>query len=297
MDELKAKHKKEVRGFESEKRNALRNIKGSAGKGKKGKEVFAIAEDEWVIKFQSLTERHQTELELLANNNKCGVPENREDQGIASSHEPTEEEKVEKAKQKALAKRLHKKQQQTAKEKAREKKIEDEKKNAPNPRQLEIDAITTLYLAKKNLDIEEVAADGNCLYRAVAMQLKLILPETEKTHQNLRSICADEMLSKKVEYEPFADLQEMKVNSFEEYVEKVRNSSEWGGHLELRALAQSLEKTIVVYSIEEPLEIKFQSGDPEKDEDDYDHKIRLSFHRQYYVLGEHYNSVVAKTLS
>ena len=35
---------------------------------------------------------------------------------------------------------------------------------------------------------------------------------------------------------------------YDEYIEKVRASSEWGGHLELRALSSALDKTIVVYS-------------------------------------------------
>ncbi len=38
MDELKAKHKKEIKDFDKNKRIALKHVKGSAGKGKKGKE-------------------------------------------------------------------------------------------------------------------------------------------------------------------------------------------------------------------------------------------------------------------
>jgi len=40
MDELKAKHKKELKTFDGEKRTALKKIKGTAGKGKKGKEAL-----------------------------------------------------------------------------------------------------------------------------------------------------------------------------------------------------------------------------------------------------------------
>ena len=114
----------------------------------------------------------------------------------------------------------------------------------------------------------------------------------------VRQICAQELGDKREEYEPFADLGEVDVESFEEYIEKVRDSSEWGGHLELRALAHRLKKTIVVYSTERPLEIQGGHGN----NDDVDNGgdgdgsgiIRLSFHRKYYALGEHYNSVVAK---
>mmetsp|Transcript_7701 Transcript_7701/g.11543 ORF Transcript_7701/g.11543 Transcript_7701/m.11543 type:complete len:120 (-) Transcript_7701:147-506(-) len=111
----------------------------------------------------------------------------------------------------------------------------------------------------------------------------------------VRQICAQELGDKKEEYEPFADLEEVNVESFEEYIEKVRDSSEWGGHLELRALAHTLKKTIVVYSTERPLEIQGGHGNDDADADnggDGSGVIRLSFHRQYYALGEHYNSVV-----
>ena len=40
MESLKAKHKKEIKSFEGEKRNALKRIKGTAGKGKKGREAL-----------------------------------------------------------------------------------------------------------------------------------------------------------------------------------------------------------------------------------------------------------------
>jgi len=106
--------------------------------------------------------------------------------------------------------------------------------------------------------------------------------------RKIRKMCAEEIAMNRQDYEPFADLEEMKVASFEEYVDKVRESSEWGGHLELRALAHSLKKKIVVYATEGPLEIESAEGGDEEG------VIRLSFHRQYYALGEHYNSVVNK---
>jgi len=40
MDEIKARQKKEIKAFESEKRIALKKVKGTAGKGKKGKQAL-----------------------------------------------------------------------------------------------------------------------------------------------------------------------------------------------------------------------------------------------------------------
>jgi len=36
------KHKKEIKTFESNQRIALKKVKGTAGKGKKGKEILAL---------------------------------------------------------------------------------------------------------------------------------------------------------------------------------------------------------------------------------------------------------------
>ena len=41
MDDLKAKHKKELKTLDGEKRNQLKKTKATAGKGKKGKDALA----------------------------------------------------------------------------------------------------------------------------------------------------------------------------------------------------------------------------------------------------------------
>ena len=291
MDELKAKHKKEIRAFESDKRTALKRVKSTSGKGKKLKEALAKAEKEWDDKLKTLLQKHEEALSELqgqdARANGAEDPANTDEQEQEQTPDMKKEPELT-PKEKALAKKMRKRQKALEKEKAREEEIAREMANAPDPRQLELDAIMELHLSGGNMEIEEVAADGNCLYRAIAKQMEYIDDSTEYDYIRIRHACAEEMKEKREEYEHFADLAEMKVENFEEYVEKVRDSSEWGGHLELRALAQSLKKTIIVYSTEAPLEIKTDGGGGIDDEG----VIRLSFHRQYYALGEHYNSVV-----
>jgi len=41
LEQMKARHQKELKAFEGEKRSALKKIKGTSGKGKKGKEMMA----------------------------------------------------------------------------------------------------------------------------------------------------------------------------------------------------------------------------------------------------------------
>lgn len=106
----------------------------------------------------------------------------------------------------------------------------------------------------------------------------------------VRKVCAIALMEGREEFEAFADLGEGEgAVTFEEYVERVKDSSEWGGHLELRALAVGLKRTIVVYSADgAPLRIEGGDTGGEEEKDD----IRLSFHKSYYALGEHYNSVI-----
>ena len=187
----------------------------------------------------------------------------------------TEEERRLKKQEKARKKKLEKKQRQLEAEKKREEEIEAERLAAgPSAKELEIKRMEELYLKPAGLRIRDVAADGNCLYRAVAEQCA-----NAKDFMAVRTICADALLENEEEYAPFAECD----GSYANYVERVRNSTDWGGHLELRALATALKRPVVVYSADAaPLRM----GDEEDGED-----ILLSFHRHYYALGEHYNSV------
>lgn len=130
------------------------------------------------------------------------------------------------------------------------------------------------------------------MYRAVADQLiqlpqctvKESLTASKAPHMLLRSMCVTALREKKSQFEPFIVLEGGE--SFDDYCEKVRNTAEWGGQLELRALAQALQETIVVVSaigddVVMGEEFRTDSDSP---------VICLSYHKHYLALGEHYNS-------
>ena len=103
----------------------------------------------------------------------------------------------------------------------------------------------------------------------------------------LGALCADTLQSHQDEFAPFCELSD-DISTFDDYVQRVRDSAEWGGHLELRALGMALDRPIHIFKAGtgEPLHIHEQgSGEP----------IRLSYHHHYYALGEHYNQVVPCT--
>ena len=95
-------------------------------------------------------------------------------------------------------------------------------------------------------------------------------------------VCASVLEENESDYAPFCEFSD-EVSTFAQYVDRVRSSSDWGGHLELRALSVGLKRAIVVYSAVQP---KLVLGD------ESDNPIILSFHLHYYSLGEHYNQVV-----
>ncbi|KAJ4384821.1 OTU protein [Didymella sp. IMI 355093] len=176
---------------------------------------------------------------------------------------------------------------------------EEEARNAPNPRELEKSRFTPL-LASKGLALHEIPADGHCLYAAVADQLAthapplslsptnimLTLPDAEKArpYKWTRGAAAGFIEAHGDAFEPFME------DALPEHVRKIRDTGEWGGHLELLALARSYGVRIcVLHSDGRVDKIEDESGDEgaagERAE------IWLGYYRHSHGLGEHYNSL------
>ncbi len=103
------------------------------------------------------------------------------------------------------------------------------------------------------------------------------------------ALCAHTLKANEDEFAPFCEYTD-DITNFDQYVNVVRDSAEWGGHLELRALGMGLDRPIHIYSVQsgkDPLAIH-DDGTGNKD------PILLSYHLHYYALGEHYNQVVIK---
>ncbi len=333
LEEAKARHRKEVKSFEGEKLAAIKNAKS---KGKKAKAAIKEVEFKYEALHRDLMERHRIETFQLANEGgeNIGGVSNQDETNILEGEKapvptdnkttkpeerPTAEEVEEVKRQKALQKKLKKKNAQREMKVNREKRISEENSMAgPSRRQMEMEALQTLYLNPRGLEVQEVEADGNCLYRAVGVQcrrlgLDVSDSSNECSYGKVREICADVLLgSNRSEYEPFAECGEGNTScnggdhpaTFEDYVNKVRSTSTWGGQLELRALSEGLKCPIVVFSAEgPPLTMGAEYAPIETRESTFDDfgwdvkkALLLSFHRHYYALGEHYNSVIPKAI-
>ncbi|CCI45421.1 unnamed protein product [Albugo candida] len=133
-------------------------------------------------------------------------------------------------------------------ENERRERIEEANKHIVSKREIEIEQIQR-KLIPLNLDIREIPSDGNCLYQALSDQIN----QANTTFQDLRKLASEYIRANPDNFIPFIAFDSSnpeKSNSerFEEYCEKIVNSSEWGGQLELRALSCSLQKKIEIFT-------------------------------------------------
>lgn len=163
----------------------------------------------------------------------------------------------------------------------------------PDLRKKERDRLVAEF-ASRNLEEKPVAANGHCMFSAVADQLHSLglnlepgqSPDHVKTelqrddYKTVRSAAASYMSKHPHDFEPFLD------EPLDAYVQKIRDTAEWGGQLELTALAKTYNITINVLQ---------GDGRVEKIQGDHvnhgKHQAWLAYYRHGFGLGEHYNSL------
>mmetsp|Transcript_18031 Transcript_18031/g.51225 ORF Transcript_18031/g.51225 Transcript_18031/m.51225 type:complete len:1156 (+) Transcript_18031:284-3751(+) len=132
-----------------------------------------------------------------------------------------------------------------------------------------------LELKKSGLEIREQDGDGNCLFRAISLQIY----GDPSMHDDVRKQCLDFM---ERDQEHFA--QFVTGEPFEEYVQRKRKDGVHGNNPEIQAISELFNRPVEVYCPEngaQPINIfhaDYKTGDA---------PIRLSYHD-----GNHYNAVV-----
>lgn len=234
---------------------------------------------------EDLKARHEDEIASLSGGNS--------DAG-ASAEAPAAapEPPVAPAKPQGPTKAQRRKDKRKQKERERQERIEEENKHTVSERQIETDLILS-KLQHLQLTIKDIPSDGHCMYHAVADQLKrrgVALATEEPAFKHLRRLTSAYMRVHADDFLPFLPLEEEDGKSlqelFEEYCDRVTNTSDWGGQLELRALACTLAMPIEVYSAESDvisMGAEFSDREP----------LQLTYHLHYYTLGEHFNSIEA----
>lgn len=76
------------------------------------------------------------------------------------------------------------------------------------------------------------------------------------------------------------------LEQYNKYCDNVEHTNEWGGQIEIRALVGALQVSVRIFQGMGAPIIDMGESFAKK------HLILLSYHKHYYSLGEHYNSVV-----
>ena len=261
LAELEARHEEEWREFR-ERAEAQRQ---GASKKKLKQIEFQLQQEESDLRY-----RQSNEIDDLEG---CDDAATVEEAVVVEDAAAKRREEEERQRAKKLAKAAKKKSKREAKAKtesarAQADAIEAEEVRRNSERKKECEAISK-KLVEVNRKIKDVAADGHCLYRAIADQ-------SDSTYTEVRKTCAAFMEAHADDFAPFIEDE-----SFGDHCAKVRSSAEWGGQPELLALARALQRPIVVYSRDsEPLRMGESDGE----------ELVVTYHRDYYALGEHYNS-------
>ncbi|KAF2726280.1 OTU-domain-containing protein [Polychaeton citri CBS 116435] len=148
------------------------------------------------------------------------------------------------------------------------------------------------YMDAHELAEKEIRADGHCLYSAVADQLgQLEIPvgctlggKPVFGYRAVRAAAAKYIEEHGEDFAPFLE------EPLETYVGKVRDTGEWGGQLELLALARTYGVGINVLQDFGRVET-IEGGAVEGKEGGEEREIWLGYYKHGFGLGEHYNSL------
>ena len=170
--------------------------------------------------------------------------------------------------------------------------VEEAKKEAANqPDKKTVERTKMLAQFKEKGLVEKgIRPDGHCLFSAVADQLSQVgIPlgaESEaEMKEDQRYKVVRKAAARYIEGHP-DDFVSWLDEPLDQYVEKIRDTAEWGGHLELLALAKTYNVEICV--LQDGIA---QNIEPDANGTKQPEKIWLAYYRHNFGLGEHYNSL------
>ncbi|KAI9024462.1 hypothetical protein CLU79DRAFT_107778 [Phycomyces nitens] len=152
---------------------------------------------------------------------------------------------------------------------------------------LECEAIKE-QLDPLKLKVQEISADGHCLYNSIAKQLEYVYQE-KINYPELRKEAARYMREHSDDFIPFLykdDGDIFSADDFKQYCNDVENSPRWGGQLEILALSKAKKVPIHVIQMGSPV---LKIGDEEFAEKK---PLVLAYYKHLYSLGAHYNSLI-----
>ncbi|KAI4863118.1 cysteine proteinase [Hypoxylon rubiginosum] len=314
LEAMQARHRKEQRDLQGRITNKKKNATKKSRKG---------VNDECAELELQLKERHEQEITTLAGtgDNTKNTPDEAEEQdenlpdqhtndttnGITQQLEQTslssaipshpESESPTSQQQQANKKRNRQKERmarRAAEQEAAAIAAEEEASNMTDHRKIEKTYLLKEFKANQLVE-KEIQPDGHCLFSAVADQLQnrsipLGVPESETkgkpppAYRVVRRAATDYMEAHADDFAPFLE------EPLASYVTKIRDTAEWGGQLELAALAGAYGVEIRVLQDGRTETIEPSAGREGEGEGERQ-TIWLAYYRHGYGLGEHYNSL------
>lgn len=201
--------------------------------------------------------------------------------------EVKEEPKEDPAEQERLAAEQKKQQNREKRQKKQQRRMQEESqlrnlmRDAKTKGQIESEALSA-QLDKEGLKMHSVIGDGHCLYRAVGFNMSHRGYPEAADFRFVRKMCADEMRANKDAYIGFIDITDEA--EYIAYCDRIENSAEWGGEVELVALSNAFKMSFIVH----------RNGQQPMKQGNYDATTELAFLEFYSTSGGHYNSVVPK---
>lgn len=273
MEELEARHRRERKELIA----TVTGLKKSVTKGEKQKKKQVQAEV--ALLEHELETRHEKERRELTEQAKDQVDTLAQRVEQSSIADCSVEKKASRQKQRQLKKKC---EMEASLEQARV-----EAKSMKNMKEIERERIEERLLEQK-LKLVDIAADGHCLYRAVSHQAKTVLG-VELNFSELRMQTASYLADHQEQFAPFLTTDDgdfMDSDSIFKYCADIRDTATWGGDVELQILSAILEAPIKVILMDGEIRA-YNEHFPEKN------TLWLSYHKHYYALGAHYNSLVS----
>ncbi|KAL2404043.1 OTU domain-containing protein 2 [Exophiala dermatitidis] len=300
MEELLARHRKEKRDLQSritqKKKNATKKTRKGVNDecerlehelaGRQEAEIAALTGN-----GNDTTDGLEASVDALAidedpvDGNSETVPQERNEtppssHSIAPSPSPSSDQQSRPKKPNRQKARLARR---AAEQEAQAAAAALEAENQPDLREQEM---ASMKKQMESLGLSEtlIRPDGHCLFSACAHSMPADLVSkpglTNEPYQNVRIAAAEFMASHPDDFGPFLE------EPLETYVKKIRDTAEWGGQLELQAIARSYNIDINVLQADGRVE-KISSAENKDPEE----AIWLAYYRHSFGLGEHYNAL------
>ncbi|KAF5694671.1 OTU domain-containing protein [Fusarium globosum] len=288
LEEIQTRHRRELKNLQGRITGKKKNATKKTRKG---------VNDECAEMERQLREKQATEIAALNNsddNSDEGESTHTEAQNqlqediLVKETEKLSVSEPEQQQQPPPGKKRNRQKERLARRaaelKAEAQRAEEEASSMTNHRTKESEYMKSTF-EKHGLVEKDIAPDGHCLFSAVADQLgqnDIPLGDSgtkDPAYKTVRRVASEYMLEHGDDFAPFLE------EDLQDYARKMRDTAEWGGQLELMALARQYKAEIRVVQ-DGRLE---RIGEEEGAESGK--TLWLAYYRHGYGLGEHYNSL------